>query len=99
MSAINTLATYTAAQAMQTLRDEMALVEDYAWTWHCNIAVLLMDEGVEWMKANERAASFMHMAFNVDTLSRARQIYEDFQVDGGYPPTMAEEARSRILEL
>lgn len=40
--------------------------QNYAWTWHCNLAMLLADAGVEAKRANEFAATFMKSAFNVD---------------------------------
>ena len=38
---------------------------DYAHTWHCNIAMLLQDEGVEHTKANDRVRGFMKLAFDI----------------------------------
>lgn len=39
---------------------------DLAWTWHCNIACCVMDEGIPHAVANEAAARFMKLAFDVD---------------------------------
>jgi hypothetical protein len=39
----------------------------YAWTWHCNVAVSMMDEGAQHDAANAAAARFMRLAFDVDT--------------------------------
>jgi hypothetical protein len=40
---------------------------DYAWGWHCNIAMAAFDAGCPHDVANEGAARFMKMLFNVDT--------------------------------
>lgn len=40
--------------------------EDYAWTWHCNIAMPIQDEGISNRYANEAAASVMKHIFDVD---------------------------------
>lgn len=51
----------------------------YAWGWHCIIACLLMDEGIEQIAANKRAASFMKLAFNVDTLINVSPNSTDYK--------------------
>lgn len=38
---------------------------DYAWSWHCNLAVSAMDEGLDHAAANRSAARFM-CVFGVD---------------------------------
>lgn len=53
--------------AMDILRRAMAKDEMYAWSWHCNLACMAMDAGASPISANERAASFMMTAFDVDT--------------------------------
>lgn len=55
-----------------------ALMDDpeWSWSWHCNLACMLLDEGVPHANANERAASFMKTAFGVD-VSKFEQ-YETF---------------------
>ena len=40
---------------------------DYAWSWHCNVAMPSVDEGMDRAAANRAAARFMHIAFDVDT--------------------------------
>ena len=41
--------------------------DDYAWGWHCNIAVAAIDEGVDHATAQKIASRFMGWAFQVDT--------------------------------
>jgi len=41
--------------------------DDYAWSWHCNVACAAMDEGVDHKTAQKIAARFMGWAFQVDT--------------------------------
>lgn len=40
---------------------------DYAWSWHCNIAMVAQDAGAPWEEANKRTSDFMKRAFGVDT--------------------------------
>lgn len=54
-------------EAMGVLKEAMVDDPEYAWGWHCNIACLLLDEGIEQEAANKRAASFMKNAFDINT--------------------------------
>lgn len=53
--------------AMAALSASMKTDHAYAWSWHCNIAMASIDEGVEHGAANRAAAQFMRNAFGVDT--------------------------------
>lgn len=55
------------ADALRVLRDAMQKDYMYAWSWHCNIAMTAIDAGAPAKEANERAADFMHRAFDVRT--------------------------------
>jgi hypothetical protein len=57
--------------AINILKDAMK-DDDMANGWHANIAVLMTDEGVAYDKAQERAAGFMKLVFNRDTLNLPR---------------------------
>lgn len=39
----------------------------YAWSWHCNIAMPMYDEGVDHFTANRGAARVMQILFKTDT--------------------------------
>lgn len=52
--------------AMATLSEAMFKDSDYAWTWHCNVAMAAWDAGAPICEANERAADFIKNAFGVD---------------------------------
>lgn len=39
---------------------------DYAWSWHCNIAMPMVDGGMDADAANEGAARVMQHLFSVD---------------------------------
>ena len=54
-------------EAISALDKAMQSDPDYAWSWHCNIAMAMQDEGVDREKANKGAARFMQLAFGVDT--------------------------------
>lgn len=55
------------ADALQTMRKVMQNDLEIAWSWHCNIACAIMEEGIIHGVANAAAARFMLMAFQVDT--------------------------------
>jgi hypothetical protein len=55
------------ARAFGDLKAALQADPGYAWSWHCNIAVASMDEGMEHAAANRAAARFMRMCFDVDT--------------------------------
>lgn len=48
-----------------------ALKDDpgFAWSWHCNVAMCVMDEGGDYAMANKAASRFMKLAFDVETES------------------------------
>jgi hypothetical protein len=50
-------------RAMETLRRAMAEDPDYAWSWHCNLAMASVDEGMDHAAANKAAERFMRLAF------------------------------------
>ena len=54
-------------KAMETLKQAMKEDYGYAWSWHCNIAVMAQDAGADHEVANEGASRFMKLAFDVDT--------------------------------
>ena len=56
-----------AKKAMEDLAFSMSIDPDYAWSWHCNIAMVAQDAGAPHKEANERSADFMMRAFGVDT--------------------------------
>ena len=64
-------------EAMKTLRKAMQEDMGYAWTWHCNVAVAMQDEGVSHEISNKGAARFMQWAFGIDTTKAPRPIESD----------------------
>lgn len=67
MSDDDLLESITPKQALAVLSNAMQSDPGYAWSWHCNIAMVAQDAGAPHDKANERAVDFMRSAFNVDT--------------------------------
>jgi hypothetical protein len=49
------------AQAVQTLIQAMQDDPEYAWSWHCNIAMAFVDAGGDRYTANQGAARFLEM--------------------------------------
>jgi len=72
------------ARAMGEVRTAIQVDPEYAWSWHCNIAMASVDEGMEHGAANRAAARFMDLCFGVDT-SKNRHYSEtvDLKVDAG----------------
>ena len=68
----------TIQDAINRLSGAMEEDPEYAWGWHCNIAVMMQDAGADYATANEGAARFMKLAFGVDTrrsLSASEALY------------------------
>lgn len=63
------------AVAFRALANVMQSDPGYAWSWHCNIAMPIHDEGVTHRTANLAAARIMRHVFEVDTMS---QVQSDF---------------------
>ena len=53
------------SQAFNAIKEAMASDPGYAWSWHCNIAMASVDEGMEHDAANKAAARFMYNCFGV----------------------------------
>ena len=51
---------------MQTVIEAMQQDPDYAWCWHCNIAMAFVDAGGDHYIGNQGAARFMRMLANVE---------------------------------
>jgi len=55
-----------AIDAMFAMNAAIQADSDYAWSWHCNVAMPFQDEGGTHEQANRAAARFMQTAFGVD---------------------------------
>lgn len=54
------------APAMATVIAAMQADPEYAWSWHCNIAMAFVDAGGDYYTANQGAARFMKLLANVE---------------------------------
>lgn len=62
----------------QSLEDLLKQDDEYAWSWHCNIAMNLLDNSsLSHRECNRLAALQMKMMFNIDT--SLLQQYQDTQ--------------------
>lgn len=52
---------------LKSFQRTMAADPAFAWTWHCAIAMTIIDEGVDHDRAHRAAKRFMKLAFDVDT--------------------------------
>ena len=57
----------TVTDAFNVLQKYMQDDKDYAWSWHCNIAMVAVDAGANHIEANIRTGDFMRRCFGVDT--------------------------------
>lgn len=56
----------TVPKAMEDLKKAIQSDPDYAWGWHCKIAMSAHDEGLPRPEANKAAARFMKDCFDID---------------------------------
>ena len=54
------------SEAFEVLKVAIQTDDDYAWSWHCNIAMPFQDEGGTHKQANKAAARCMSLMFEVD---------------------------------
>ena len=54
-------------KAYDTIKKWINEDPEYAWAWHCNIAMPMQDEGCSYDLANRGTARVMSMLFGVDT--------------------------------
>jgi hypothetical protein len=52
--------------AMKTVLKAIQADPDYAWSWHCNVAMAFVDAGGDHYTANQGAARFMRILANVE---------------------------------
>ena len=61
----------------EQLKNTIHADPDYAWGWHCNLAVPIMDEAdVSHEKANKAAALIMEQMFGYDITTHELYRYE-----------------------
>lgn len=70
--------------AMNVVLEAMRSDPDYAWSWHCNVAMAFVDAGGDRHTANQGAARFMRLLANVEP---AHELPEAPQQDEAVPPT------------
>lgn len=57
---------YLLSSPLSQLKAALKNCDDFAWTWHCNLACIGLDAGGTHEVANRRAAQFMKNAFGID---------------------------------
>jgi len=64
------------SEAFEILQSAIQADDDFAWSWHCNVAMSFQDEGGTHEQANRAAARFMQTCFGVDvtTLGQWREF-------------------------
>lgn len=53
-------------EAFEVLSEAIKADPEYAWSWHCNIAMPAFHANVPYRQANEAAANVMQHLFGVD---------------------------------
>jgi len=66
-------------RAFDVLKKTMVDDPDYAWSWHCNIAVMAQDAGASHVVANDGAARFMKLWFDVDTIRASKSVKKEIE--------------------
>lgn len=62
---------------LEIIMEAMKLDDDYAWSWHCNIAMPIKDlTNLSHRKCNQIAAFLMDRLFGVDTSSNKHYEYK-----------------------
>jgi len=80
----------TMKETMDQLTKGINEDSEYAWAWHCNIAMATYDEGcLSLPKANRAAARFMKNAFGVDMTKH--EYFADTQKDWSDPEFLLSE--------
>lgn len=64
-------------QAFDVLKNAVNNDPDYAWSWHCNIAMAFVDEGGSHEAANKAAARIMSILFEHDITKHPHYQYRD----------------------
>lgn len=54
------------AKELNKIKSVMKKDMDFAWSWFCNIAVPMQDEGVSHEVSNKSAARIMQSCFDID---------------------------------
>lgn len=72
---INLLSINSVNADVMNLKNDMQKFPDYAWTWHCNIAVPMQDEGISHELSNKIAAKIMNNFFEIDTSKFPEFLY------------------------
>lgn len=81
--------------AFAVLKAALQADDEYAWSWHCNIAMAFVDTEPEYggrnlhRSANEGAAIFMQRCFNID-VRQSRQWKSLFSDSGSPQPSVGQ---------
>lgn len=67
----------TVTEAFDTFRTKMRDDPEYAWSWHCNLAMPIKDStGISHEAANKAAAHLMQHLFAIDTSTNEHYEYK-----------------------
>jgi len=64
-------------QELNFIKDQMKKDNDFAWSWHCNIAMPIYDStNLSKRKCNQIAVNLMRHLFDVDTSENKHYEYK-----------------------
>lgn len=86
-----------AAGAVQTLIEALKADPEYAWAWHCNVAMAAVDEGLSHYAANKAAAQPDHTKWPPIPLARCNPA--DVAPQQATPESRKDEARRLVDTL
>ena len=64
----------------QLFKEHLQYDDSYAWSWHCNIATMIQDEGVDYNLSNRLAAKIMKHSFNIDVTKFPEWGFIQYQI-------------------
>lgn len=83
--------------AVKALSYAFKLDPDFAWTWHCNLAMMAIDAGAPYVHAQRSAANFMKTLFGADTSTN--RFYSEAHEPAINYKTELEKMRNRADKL
>ncbi len=86
-------------KAFDILKQALQEDEEYAWSWHCNLAVPFMDEGGSHKSSNKAAARIMYNFFRVDT-SKSKYFKDlGFNIKSAYAEAISHDQQHLETQL
>ena len=83
--------------AMKVVLEAMRSDPDYAWSWHCNVAMAFYDAGGDIYTANQGAARFMRMLADVEPAHELPAAPQQAEAPVAWPTMPPSKGQSPVL--